>query len=187
LSSAKDLDWPALIGFIQRTQNLPETNQRPWVSTDPDDRGGFVYYPGYSMAGERDPAKKTLRSYGSMSYAGLLSCIYAELKKDDARVANVLDWLKRHWTLDENPGLGAQGLYYYYHMMAKALSTAGLDTLELADGRKIDWRRDLSLKLLDLQKADGSWINDTGRWMEKDPVLVTSYATIALEILFQGM
>jgi len=83
--------------------------------------------------------------------------------------------------------LGREGLYYYYHTMAKALSAAGVDTITLKDGKKVNWRRDLAMKLLDLQSADGSWVNSSGRWWEKDPNLVTSYATITLEIIHRGL
>lgn len=189
LAGAKDLNWTAVIGFIQRTQNLPEYNKETWASDDLDNKGGFIYFPGNSMAGEMQLSggKKALRSYGSMSYAGLLSYIYADLKKDDPRVKAVLDWLRKHYTLDENPGMGGEGLYYYYHMMAKALATCGITELELADGRKVDWRKELALKLINLQKADGSWTNEAGRWMEKDPILVTSYSVLALEIIYRAM
>lgn len=77
-----------------------------------------------------------MRSYGSMSYAGLLSYIYADLKPTDPRVTAVLDWLRDNYTLDENPGLGAQGLYYYYELMTKALTACHVDTLELKNGKK---------------------------------------------------
>lgn len=189
LASANDLDWQAVAGFLERCQNLPSHNKEPWASGDPENLGGFVYFPGHSMAGEVEVAggKKALRSYGSMSYAGLLSYIYADLKKDDPRVKAVLDWLSRHYTLEENPGMGDDGRFYYYHMMAKALATYGVRELELADGRKVNWQRDLALKLIDLQKPDGSWVNESGRWMEKDPTLVTSYALLTLEMLFRAM
>ena len=119
-----DLDWDAAIAFVQKCQNLPETNKEKWVSEHKDDRGGFVYFPGSSMAGEREAknGSKALRSYGSMSYAGLLSFIYAEMDKDDPRILAVREWLQAHYSIKENPGMGEQGLYYYYHTMAKALS-----------------------------------------------------------------
>ncbi|MEW6427110.1 MAG: prenyltransferase/squalene oxidase repeat-containing protein [Thermodesulfobacteriota bacterium] len=185
----KDLNWQAAIRFIERSQNLPESNDQPWASGDPENRGGFVYFPGDSKAGEVETGdgKKALRSYGSISYAGLLSYIYADLRPDDPRVKAVLDWLARHYTLEENPGMGQEGLFYYYHTMAKGLSAAGIDTLTLADGRRVNWRKELAKKLLDLQHADGSWVNPTGRWWEKDPVLVTAYATIIMEILHRGL
>lgn len=180
----KDLNWEAAIQFISRTQNLPSHN--PDGSKDPKDKGGFIYYPGFSNA---DPAggPKALRSYGTMTYAGLLSFVYADLKKDDPRVTAALDWLRSNYTLEENPGMGRQGLFYYYHLMSKGLSAAGVDKLETADGKKIDWAREVALKLINLQNGDGSWVNDTARWMEKDPVLVTSYCVLALETLYHQL
>src|SRR4029077_18042475 len=136
-----DLNWQAAIHFIQRCQNLPSHNQEKWVSDDPQNKGGFIYSPGRSMAGETNlsSGRIALRSYGSMSYAGLLSYIYADLKTDDPRVTAVMDWLRANFTLDENPGLGPQGLFYYYHTMAKALTLYGADQFETKDGRNINW------------------------------------------------
>ena len=188
-ANLKDLNWQAAVEFVQRCQNLPASNKASWVTADPKDQGGFVYAPGISKAGElvSPDGKKSLRSYGSMSYAGLLSYIYADVSRDDPRVSAVVGWLRNHYTLEENPGIGAEGLYYYYCMMAKALSAYGCPELELADGHKVDWRKDLALKLINLQKPDGSWINESGRWMEKDPTLVTCYAVLALEFIYHSL
>ena len=185
----KDLNWQAAIKFVERCQNLPEYNDQPWASDDPVNKGGFIYFPGDSKAGEMKlPGGRTaLRSYGSMSYAGLLSYIYADLDKNDPRVKAAIDWLASNYSLEENPGMGKQGLFYYYHTMAKALSAAGVDELPLKNGTKINWRRDLAQKLLNFQNPDGSWVNQNGRWWEKDPVLVTSYAVLSLEILWRGL
>jgi squalene-hopene/tetraprenyl-beta-curcumene cyclase len=188
-AEAKDLNWKAAVQFISRTQNLPGSNDQKWASDDPDNKGGFVYFPADSKAGEvkLPDGKVALRSYGSMSYAGLLSYIYAQLDKNDPRVKAVYDWLSRHYTLEENPGMGKDGLYYYYHTMAKALSIYGVETLTLKDGKSVNWRKDLAKRLIDLQNSDGSWVNANGRWWEKDPVLVTSYAVITLEIISRGL
>ena len=187
-SNAKDLNWAAVVEFVQRCQNLPGTNKADWVSQEPQDKGGFVYAPGASKAEAKSPdGKKALRSYVSMSYAGLLSYVYADLKKDDPRVTAVIDWLRSHYTLEENPGMGQEGRYYYFCMMAKALSACDIKELELADGRKVDWRKEMALKLFNLQKPDGSWVNENGRWMEKDPSLVTCYALLALEIIHRSL
>ncbi|MDY6837600.1 MAG: prenyltransferase/squalene oxidase repeat-containing protein [Thermodesulfobacteriota bacterium] len=185
----QELNWPGVIKFIQRCQNLPSHNDQAWASDDPENRGGFVYFPGNSKAGEvKLPSGKTaLRSYGSISYAGLLSYIYADLDRDDPRVKAVFDWLRRNFTLEENPGMGPQGLYYYYHVMAKGLAAGGVHTLALVDGKEVDWRRELALKLLNLQKGEGFWVNENGRWWEKDPVLVTAYAILSLEIMHSGL
>lgn len=184
--AAKNLDWNAAIGFLERCQNLSKVNKQAWVSDDPANIGGFIYAPTRTMAGEvtLPDGRKTLRSYGSMSYAGLLSYVYADLKKDDPRVQAVYDWLRHNYTVDENPGMGTEGQYYYYQMLAKALTAYGVDEITLADGKSARWREDLAKKLLNTQKTDGYWINDDkARWMEQDPVLVTSYALLALEMI----
>jgi len=187
---AKDLDWKAAIHFLESCQNVPGKNPQSWVSTEARDRGGFIYHPGRSMAGGETNAatgKVALRSYGSISYAGLLSYIYADLKPGDPRVAAVMDWLRSNYTLEENPGMGQQGLYYYLHLMTKGLTAAGVNELELKDGRRVVWRREVAMKLLALQKRDGSWVNESPRWWEKDPALTTSYSVIALETLWRGL
>jgi squalene-hopene/tetraprenyl-beta-curcumene cyclase len=170
---AKDLNWKAAIAFLEHCQNTAG-NKAGWVKTDLKNRGGFVY----------DPLnKKGLGSYGSMSYAGLLSYIYANVGKDDPRVTAVFDWLSHNYTLDENPGMGQEGLFYYYHTMSKGLSAHGAETLTLADGKKVEWASELALKLINLQESDGSWVNSSGRWWEKDPALVTAYAVRTLEMV----
>jgi squalene-hopene/tetraprenyl-beta-curcumene cyclase len=68
--------------------------------------------------------------------------------------------------------------------MTKALSAAGVDTLELKDGTEVNWRRQVAMRLLNLQRTDGSWFNEDNRWWEKDPNLVTSYAVMALEMIW---
>ena len=188
------LHWAKAIQFLQRCQNLPEKNDQPWAKmAGPEDRGGFIYMPGdpakgqpaLSFANEGQPVdeKTPLRSYASMTYAGLKSYLYADLKKDDPRVLAALHWLQKNYSLDENPGLGKQGLFYYYHTAAKALTVFGSDTFTDAAGKIHDWRYELLNKLVSLQKVDGFWINDNNRWWENDPVLVTSYSLLALEIL----
>ena len=176
------LNFSAAIEFIQNCQNRPETNKAAWVSADAKDAGGFIYSPGETRGGETKTAdgRTALRSYGSISYAGMLSFIYAGLDKNDPRVKAVIQWITENYTLDENPGLGAEGLYYYYHTMAKALAIANVDFLKTKDGKVIDWRADLAQKLLNLQQGDGSWANSAGRWMESDTTLTTAYMLMAL-------
>jgi squalene-hopene/tetraprenyl-beta-curcumene cyclase len=141
------------------------------------------------MAGERqnENGSTALRSYGSMSYAGLLSFIYAEMDSQDPRVLAVKEWLTKHYTIKENPGMGPQGLFYYYHTMAKALTLSGITTIKDENGDPKDWRKELCFHLLNLQSKDGSWVNDNGRWWEKDPVLVTSYALLTLERIYYSL
>ena len=69
----------------------------------------------------------------------------------------------------------------------KALTAAGVHELETKDGSKINWRRELALRLMNLQKPDGSWTNDNARWWEKETPLTTSYSLIALEMVWRGL
>jgi len=188
-----ELNWDAAIKFISRTQNLKATNDQPDISDD----GSFNYFPGDSKAGfnELPDGTKTLRGYGSMSYAGLMSLIYAELDEKDPRVVAVKKWAGENYTVKENPGLatkadpslGQQGLYYYYHAMAKALAAANIDKLPLKGGKEADWRKDISRILLTGQREDGSWVNENSRWWESDPVLVTAYAVLTLEQIYHSI
>lgn len=177
--------------FITRLQNNSETNrQATWAGND----GGFVYGPrddgqGESFAGEYTgpDGRRMLRSYGSMTYAGLKSMIYAGLAKDDPRVKAAWSWIQSNWTLDENPGMrlgdprnSQFGLYYYYHTLARALSAYGQPIIVDRDGNKHDWRIELTQKLKTLQRQDGSFVGDK-RWMEDNPVLTTAYVVLALQ------
>jgi len=185
-----DLNWEAAIHFLQSCQNLPSHNKEAWVSTDPKDRGGFIYHSGRSNAGgvtNATTGRVALRSYGSISYAGLLSYIYADLKRDDPRAKAVIEWLKTNYTLEENPGMGKAGLFYYFHTMTKALTISDVGNLELASAGHANWRQDLALKLIQLQQRDGSWANENARWWEKEPALVTCYALLSLEMLWRGL
>ena len=185
-----DLDWDAAITFLTRCQNLEGGKDTlPETAESPQNKGGFRYGPAETKAGEDKlpDGRVALRSYGSISYAGLLSLIYAKLTPDDPRVVAVKEWLGKNYTLTENPGMGAEGLFYYYQTMSKALSAANIDKLVLADGKEADWRADLAGALLTKQREDGSWANANGRWMESNPVLVTAYAVMSLEQLYYSI
>lgn len=176
-------DDPAMknaLVFVSRCQNLEsEFNTTPFASKVND--GGFYYTPaagGNSQAGPTENGG--LRSYASMTYTGLKSMIYAGVKADDPRVKAALTWLKKHYTLEENPGMGQQGLFYYFHTIAKALDAMKLDFMEDAQGKKHDWRKELGEHLMSLQKENGGWVNPEKRWMEADPNLTTAYVLLTL-------
>lgn len=169
--------------FMSRCQNLPgehNANGFAQVATA-EDHGGFIYSAvgsGESKAGETPEGG--LRSYASMTYAGLKSFLYAGLNQSDVRVQAALDWIRRHYDLKSNPGLGEQGLYYYYHVFAKALAAVNQRLLIDANGKSHNWRADLTRELASRQLPNGSWVNATDRWYESDPNLVTAYALMAL-------
>ena len=113
---ANDAAWQKAITFLQRTQNNSETNDQKWAAND----GGFVYYPGFSY--HEDGGTK---SYGSVTYTGLISYSWANVKKDDPRAKAALKWIRDNYTVDENPGTGQKTVYYYYMVFAKALPAMG--------------------------------------------------------------
>lgn len=170
VSRQKKVFFEKAIKFLERTQNY-KTNDQPYAGDD----GGFMYRPGESKAGDT-------RSYGGMTYAGLKSMIFARVDTDDPRVKAAYNWLNKNYTVKENPGLGEQGLYYYYQTMAKALNAYG--DINIGDDEQVkSWRKDLANQLLMLQKSDGSWVNSNARWWENNPVLVTAYCLLALETI----
>ncbi len=115
-----------------------------------------------------------------MTYAGLKSMIYAGLTQDDIRVKAAIDYIKKHYTLEENPGQGQRGLYYYYQTFAKAMALLGKPTLVDAAGKDHEWRSELIAALAKRQAPNGSWVNPTDRFMEGDPHIATSFALLAL-------
>ncbi len=180
-AKSDDPAFQKALKFVSRCQNLEsEHNTTPFAAKVND--GGFYYTPaagGNSQAGNDENGG--LRSYASMTYAGLKSYIYAGLTKDDPRVKAATAWLRKHYSLAENPGMGLQGLYYYYHTVAKTLSSMDSDTFEDDKGTKHDWRKELVDVLAKAQKPNGSWINATDRWYEGDPNIVTAYVLMTLE------
>jgi squalene-hopene/tetraprenyl-beta-curcumene cyclase len=166
--------------FVSRCQNLEtQYNTTKYAALVND--GGFYYTP---VTDKPDPANETanggLRSYGAMTYAGLKSMIFAGLGPDDPRVKAAYDWVKAHYDLESNPGMGQAGLYYYYHTFAKALDALGKDEVVDDDGKRHAWRQELFAALSERQQEDGSWANTDRRWLETDPNLCTGFALLAL-------
>jgi squalene-hopene/tetraprenyl-beta-curcumene cyclase len=173
----------ALLGFLHRSQNFSKVNQEAYVCEDDENRGGFMYHPGKSFAGEvkLSNGQTGHRSYGSMTYAGLLCYLYAGVDRNALEVQAAFEWIQQNFTVEENPRMGKEGLFYYYQVMARALAMYGADKIKLPDGKTVDWREALSNKLIALQRPDGAWVNSEGRWMEDNPVLCTAYALMALQ------
>ncbi len=173
--------------FVSRCQLNEATNDHPLAKGFSS--GGFIYSPnerGESKASEKlEEGQAPLRAYGSMTYAGFKSMLYASVSRDDPRIAACLKWIGRHYTLDENPNMpgqqSAEGLYYYYHVFARALDAWGEPLIVDAKGTPHNWRRDLCRKLISLQKEDGSWVNTQPRWLEGDSNYVTGLTVQTLQ------
>lgn len=198
--STEDPAYQRALVFLARTQMLGSVNDMPYAKGS--HQGGFIYSTtpdkkpeslgvGESKAGTIEETLddgtrvSRLRAYGSMTYAGFKSYIYADLPRDDPRVTAAHDWLRRNFTVTENPGVGTDGLYYYYLTMARALDAWGepvIHTLnpDNSPAESIDWANALIDRLKTLQNDDGSFRSVDDRWMEDNPVLITAYATISL-------
>jgi squalene-hopene/tetraprenyl-beta-curcumene cyclase len=179
-------DDPAIqkaLKFLGRCQNLSgEFNDQDFAKhASNDDKGGFTYNPVDPGKSPHKTKEGGLRSLGAMTYGGLKSFLYAGVSKDDPRVKAATSWIRRHYTLDENPGMGKAGLYYYYHTFAKALAALGEDPFSDADGKKHFWRSELFEALKSRQAEDGSWVNKGERQFgEGDPNLATAFAALSL-------
>ena len=195
---AQDESVRRAVRFLERTQMLDEVNDQAYA--DGSSQGGFIYAPGESGAQAGEGESKSgmmletmddgtevsrLRAYGSITYAAFKSYLYADLERDDVRVTAAMDWIRNNYTLQENPGMGNEGVYYYYAMFAKALDAYGATTIEVEiDGGEReprDWANDLVDRLAGLQEADGSFRVLDERWMENDRVLITAYCLLALQ------
>jgi len=185
--SPDDPAFKKALKFIERCQMSSHINDPPFARGAND--GGFIYTPanqGESKAGTViEEGKPRLRTYGSMTYAGFKSYLYANLDKNDPRVQAAFNWIRQHYTLDQNPNMpgkqSLEGLYYYFHVFAKALHAWGETTIVDSNNIKHNWREDLSRKLQQLQNKDGSWVNPADRWYEGNPYLVTAYSVLALQ------
>ena len=188
--------------FLRRTQMQGDINEMPYAAGS--SQGGFIYSTSVNqdqigvgqvmIPAPNDTIDETLsdgtrasrlRAYGSMTYMGFKSLIYADLSRDDPRVRAAFGWIRRNYALAENPGLGADGLYYFYLTFARAMTAWGEPTITpiLADGSEGDpraWAADLVETLAALQEPDGSFKPRGERWMENNKVLITAYALIAL-------
>ncbi len=163
-----DLDWGKALAFVAHL-----------MKTEGPDAGGAAYNDRTPQAGSQTnrTGKVQLKAYGSMTYAAVLSMCHANLDRTDPRVRQSLDYCEKHWSVEENPGMGNQGLYYFYDILARALSASGV--VQVGEH---NWRQELAAKLISLQKPDGSWSNDNNRFWEADPILCTSFALLTLEL-----
>jgi len=194
-------DDPAVkraIKFMARCQMNGKTNDQPYAAGS--QQGGFIYATGengqaaglgQSFAGafeetlDNGEKASRLRAYGSMTYAGFKSYLYAGLSPTDPRVTTAMEWISKNYSVDENPGVGQDGRYYFYVTFSRALDATGKATLKTIDssGKETDrdWQNDLIDAMEKLQNADGSFKSVNERWMENNPILITAYSLVALQ------
>ena len=66
-----------------------------------------------------------------MTFAGLKSLILCNVTAQDQSVKDALRWIGKNYKIEEHPGKGQVGLFYYYYTLSKALSVADVDQLKL--------------------------------------------------------
>lgn len=162
--------WRKALVFLARTQNLTEVNKMNYAEND----GGFIYETGHYK-----PERSI--SYGSMTYAGLKSLLYAGVDKNDIRVKKAYAWICDNYTVKENPKFGTTSLYYYFMTATKCLTAFGGNTVVDGKGKTHYWREDFIKKIVSLQHEDGYWVNPDGRYQENIKDLATAYSVIAIK------
>ena len=197
--------WKLVVEFVRKCQNSSETNtDAQWLSALKEkglsvgDDGGLYYAPIADGAAQKAGTKKiadreTIQSYGSMTYDGIKTYLYAGLQKNSPEVKAAIDWVRKNYTVEVHPGFAfdaaqrhhLRGLYHYYMVMARALDAFGETPFETFDGKKHDWPAELAGQLLKTVKETKMWQNENPGWYEGDPVLVTSYVLVACDILLK--
>ncbi len=189
--STNDTAYQRALVFLSRVQMSDRVNEMAYA--DGSDQGGFIYatvpdiesvdgQAGQSMAGTTTETSEAgtelvrLRAYGSMTYAGFKSLLYADLDNDDPRIVDAWKWIESNYTVTENPGLGMQGYYYYLCTMSRALEAMGIDEI---NGR--NWREEMIDALYELQFVNGAFRPVDSRWMENNDILIAAYALIAVQ------
>jgi len=199
--------WKLVVKFVRKCQNNSEVN------TDPEfvgqlkakglsvgDDGGLYYGPIADPAAQKAGTKKiadkeVIQSYGSMTYDGIKTYIYAGLKKDSPEVKSAIDWVRKNYSVEVHPGFAydqaqrhhLRGLYHYYLVMARALDTYGENPFETFDGKKHDWAREIGAQLVKSVKENKLWKNENPAWYEGDPILVTGYVLVTCDVLLKNI
>lgn len=197
--------WKLVVEFVRKCQNSSEVNtdkefaaklQKAGLSIGDD--GGLFYAP----LADRKEAKagtvkiadrEIIQSYGTMTYDGVKTYLYAGLGQDSPEVKAAMDWVRKNYTVEVHPGFmfdekqrhHLRGLYYYYLVMARALDAYGEHPLRTFDGRPRDWARDIAEQLVKNVKESKMWVNANPAWYEGDPLLTTSYVLMTCDYLFK--
>lgn len=201
---ADDEFWKLVVVFVRKCQNNSETNtdtdflaklKAAGLSVGND--GGLFYAPladpKLHKAGIMKVIdRQTIRSYGSMTYHGIKTYIYAGLGKDSPEVKAAIDWARKNYSIDAHPGFPydkgkrshLRGLYYYILVMTRALDAIGEFPFRTFDGKEHDWPAEMGERLLSTMKNDRMWVNENSAWWENDPLLVTSYVLKTMDTLF---
>lgn len=148
--------------------------------------GGFVFTcEPMSLNNKAAFADKELtepRPYGTATCDGILALVACGAQPGEEHLQKAIDWLVKRPSLELVPGFEGlppeagwqRGLRYYYYVgLARVLP--------LVPASEIAPRRDSLVKhIVGMQAKDGSWVNESDRMRENDPLIATALAVIAL-------
>ena len=173
--------YDAATSFVSRCQRLRLAGDSAAPAALREPAGWFAESP----EGPASPnaVSSTPSGIALLTCAGLKSLLYAGVGTEDARTRAAQDWVRAHYAVSENPGLGRIGLFTYLYMLTKTLkaweaSNAGLPAIP-----RTNWRCGIVAELLALQRGRGHWLQDDPHWWETQPELVTAYALLCLELV----
>lgn len=157
----------------------------------PDGDGGFHFTPDFKFqsnkAGLAKDSETQVRSYGSTTCDGICCLMSTGVKCKDPRVAAAINWLVKRPIVKVVPGFKhfkqstgwEKGLrFYYYSGIVKVLPYFPAKAAKTV-------RSALAELLVRQQRNDGSWVNESARMREDDPLISTSLAVIALAELLR--
>lgn len=160
-----------------------------WTSRCQQKDGGFCFTPEPMSLNNKadflDKARLEPRSYGTATCDAIRALLATGVKSDDQRITKAVGWLAGRPSLELVPGfeglppeLGWQrGLrFYYYSTIAQ--------NLPLFPASDVAARQKALLEmLLKLQRMDGSFVNESDRMRENDPLIATGLAATAMAAL----
>jgi cytochrome c2 len=185
------VEWARAGRFLERCQNYELVSRRDAerAREAPLRDGGFAFMPRLSKAGSVDVSDELVvfRSYGSATADGTRALLASSGGRRDERTAASLRWLARAYTLDSNPGFGAddaagwsKGIHFYWlASLARALHAARVDKLGRGDDLHA-WPDELARFLSDREEPAGTWRSPNGRMAEDSRTVATSFAILAL-------
>jgi hypothetical protein len=137
-----------------------------------------------NKAAYEDEELKKPRPYATATCDGILALLACGAKPDDEKVAQAIAWLVKRPALALVPGFEGlppeagwqRGLRFYFY--------AGLArVLPLFPPAERDGRREALYKhVVALQQKNGSWVNESDRMRENDPLVATALAVMALGV-----
>ncbi len=197
--------WQLVVKFVRKCQNNSELNNDPEFVAELKAKNlvvgndGSLYYapdPGQQKLPPKKVAdKESIAGYGSMTYDGIKTYLYAGLKKDSPEVKSAVDWVRKNYSVEVHPGFpfdAAQrqhqrGLYHYFLVMSRALDALGENPFETFDGKKHNWANEIGEQFVKLVKDSKMWQNENPAWFEGDPVLTTSYVLVTCNTLLRNV